>query len=408
MFWTGPALNRVRLFGLFAFGYFISYVLRGVNNGFAPSLARELHLSAVDLGALTSLYFLGFAAAQIPDGLLLDRYGPRRVNAALLLLGAIGATVFALAPGVGTMMAGRLLIGIGVSATLGSAFTALAQHFSLRQLPLLNGLMMAAGGLGGVAVGAPLSWLLTLADWRVVSVGLAAATALAAVGLWFGAPDAPAAHHRPVGLAESLRGLRQVLGSIFFWRVASFAGVTQGIFYGMQSLWAAAFMRDVSGLSGHQAASLVSLLGIAMMAGNIGFGLLVRRLELHGAALHRFCGAGMALFVLDQALIVLKAPIPAALLWTGYGALGGIGILGFTAMAQYFPSHLIGRANSAFNFVIFLLIFGFQMGVGGVLNQWPVDAGHYPAQAHCVAWAILIGLQIISAAWYFWPDKPQR
>ena len=76
---------RLRVFFLFSAGYFVSYVFRGVNLGFAPYITHDLGLSGADLGLLTSLYFLGFAAAQIPVGMLLDRFGPRRVTAGMLL-----------------------------------------------------------------------------------------------------------------------------------------------------------------------------------------------------------------------------------------------------------------------------------------------------------------------------------
>lgn len=120
---------QVRVLALFALGYFVSYVFRGVNLGFAPFVTHELGLSAADLGLLTSLYFLGFAGAQIPAGVMLDHFGPRRVTAGMLLFAAAGAAVFGAAHGLGTMMIGRLLIGVGVSVCLGAAFKALAQHF---------------------------------------------------------------------------------------------------------------------------------------------------------------------------------------------------------------------------------------------------------------------------------------
>lgn len=397
---------RARVFCLFALGYFISYLLRGLNVGLAPFLTAQLHLSAPDLGALTSVFFLGFAVSQIPVGLVLDRFGPRRVNAALLLLAALGVLMFGLAPNFSVMMIGRLLMGIGVAAALGGAFKALAQHFDMRQLPLLNGLIMAVGGLGGVAVGSPLSWLLGMTDWRSICVGLALLVATAAIGLWLGVGDV--VHSNPAGgLKQQLAGMRQVLGSPVFWKTASFSATTQGVFYGMQSLWAAVFMRDVSGFDAAQTAALVSRLGLAMMAGSVGFGALGRHLdEHHGVSLHAFCGAGMAIFVLVQILIGLQVPLPATLLWVAYGAFGGIGILSYADMTRYFPLHLIGRANATLNLVIFTLIFVAQTGVGAVLGIWPAVGGHYPAQAHLTAWGGLIFLQLLGAVWYFWPNAP--
>ena len=83
----------------FAAGYYLSYLFRTINALIASDLTAELDLSAADLGLLTSVYFLVFAAVQLPLGALLDRYGPRTIQSALLLLASAGALVFALADG---------------------------------------------------------------------------------------------------------------------------------------------------------------------------------------------------------------------------------------------------------------------------------------------------------------------
>jgi len=85
-------MNRwLRVFLPFAAGYFLSYLLRNVNAIIAPELARELAVSAADLGLLTAAYLFAFGAFQLPLGILLDRYGPRRVEAALLVVAGTGA-----------------------------------------------------------------------------------------------------------------------------------------------------------------------------------------------------------------------------------------------------------------------------------------------------------------------------
>lgn len=392
--------KALRIFVLFACGYFVSYVYRGVNIGFAPFMTRDLGLSSADLGLLTSLYFLGFAGAQLPAGVLLDKFGPRRVSSLVLLLAAVGAALFGLAHGVGALMVGRLLIGVGVSVCLGSAFKALAQWFPVARLPLLNGLVMAVGGMGGVVVGTPLNWLLGLTDWRVVSFGLAALTVFMSIALWFGAPEKPGSHAQG-GLSEALQGVRQVLGSAMFWKVTSLSGITQGVFYAMQSLWMAPFMRDVEGVSAAQAASLVSVVGLAMMAGSVVFGAAARSLERRGVSVFAFSGVGMVLFVVVQVLLMLRTPIPPVWLWAAYGIFGGTGILSYAVLAEYFHGTLIGRVNTSLTLVIFLLIFLCQVGVGAVLGAY---AAHSP-EGHFSAWTVLVVLQVVGAVWYFWPQR---
>ena len=117
-------IRLLRVFIPFAFGYFLSYVYRTVNAVIAPDLVADAGLAPAALGLLTSAYFLAFAAFQIPLGVLLDRFGSRRVEAVLLVIAAAGAIVFALAEGVTGLIVGRALIGLGVSACLMAAFKA--------------------------------------------------------------------------------------------------------------------------------------------------------------------------------------------------------------------------------------------------------------------------------------------
>mgnify|MGYP006412548417 CR=1 FL=1 len=87
--------SLIRVFVPFALGYFLSYLYRVVNAVIAPDLISEMGLGASDLGLMTSAYFLTFALFQLPLGMLLDHYGPRKTEAILLLFAATGAFVFA-------------------------------------------------------------------------------------------------------------------------------------------------------------------------------------------------------------------------------------------------------------------------------------------------------------------------
>jgi predicted MFS family arabinose efflux permease len=396
---------RLRVFLLFSAGYFVSYVFRGVNLGFAPYITHDLGLSGADLGLLTSLYFLGFAAAQIPVGMLLDRFGPRRVTAGMLLFAALGIGVFGAAHGLGAMMLGRLLIGVGVSVCMSAAFKALAQILPVAQLPMVNGLVMAVGGLGGVVVGSPLAILLGVTDWRNICFGLVAMTLAVAAAIFLFAPEHRDGVHRKADMLTQFKGTWHILRSSVFWKIASFSVVTQGVFYAMQSLWIRPYLLDVMGLSAQYAALLVSVLGIAMMIGCVGFGVAARSLQKRGVTVYAFCGFGMGLFVLVQVLMLVRAPIPPALLVASYGVFGGTGILSYAVMAEYFPTHMIGRAHSTLTLVLFILIFGLQVGIGAMLSRWPTQGGHYPVAAHLSVWGALIAMQIASAIWYVLPSS---
>src|SRR5437763_8198607 len=117
-FFTAASLPALSVFCPFAAGYFLSFFFRNVNAVIAKDLVAEFALTPADLGFLTSMYLLAFAAFQLPLGVLLDRYGPRRTVAALLCAAAAGAMAFALARDVAMLSIGRAVVGLGVSAGL--------------------------------------------------------------------------------------------------------------------------------------------------------------------------------------------------------------------------------------------------------------------------------------------------
>lgn len=125
----------VRVLAPFAAGYFLSFLFRTVNAVLAPHISRAIHLDAAALGLMTAMYFLAFGAFQLPLGVLLDRYGPRRVEAALLLFAAAGAGTFAVADSAGMLILGRALVGLGVSACMMGAVKANVQWYPPARLP---------------------------------------------------------------------------------------------------------------------------------------------------------------------------------------------------------------------------------------------------------------------------------
>lgn len=183
-----PAL-LVRVFLPFAGGYFLSYLFRVVNAVIAPDLAADVGVDPSQLGLLTAIYLIAFAAFQLPLGILLDRFGPRAVEAALLLFAATGAFIFARSATLTGLIIGRALIGFGVSACLMAAFKSYVIWFPGPVLSRINGLQMAAGGLGVLAAFTPVEFALRFTDWRGVFLGLGVLCVLMAATVFTVVPE---------------------------------------------------------------------------------------------------------------------------------------------------------------------------------------------------------------------------
>jgi len=217
-----------RIYFPLALAYAISYFYRNANAIIEGDLVQELGLGPADLGLLTSVYFISFAAFQLPLGILLDRYGPRRTESILLLFAALGALLFAQAESLSGLIVGRLLIGLGVSACLMAAFKAYVLWFSSERLAMINGLQMVAGGLGALGATIPLQNALSYTDWRGVFTGLAVITVFASICLWVFLPENKRTDEKLPPLKLQLKEMGQVFRSSIFWGIAPLAAISQG------------------------------------------------------------------------------------------------------------------------------------------------------------------------------------
>ena len=207
-----PARLVALVFVPFAAGYFLSYFFRNVNAVIAKDLVREFGLAPSDLGLLTSAYFLAFGLAQLPVGVFLDRYGPRRVVATLLCVTALGAFMFGGAGGFGTLAVGRALIGLGVSACLMGAIKAFTLWFPLSRLATMSGWYIFFGGVGGLAATAPVEAALGTIGWRVMFYGLAAASLAVAALIALCVPEKPLPARARPGASRSAASGRSCRG----------------------------------------------------------------------------------------------------------------------------------------------------------------------------------------------------
>jgi predicted MFS family arabinose efflux permease len=392
--------DLLRIFVPFAIGYFFSYLYRVVNAVIAPNLVADLSLGPADLGLLTSTYFLTFAAFQLPLGVLLDRFGPRKTEACLLIFAALGAFVFARAESASGLIAGRALIGFGVSSCLMAPFTAYAIWFPKERLPLINGVQVAVGGLGALTGTAPVEAALQITDWRGVFTVLAMLTLAVAVAIFFVVPD-----RKPeggsAGLKDQLRGIGRVYSSFVFWRIAPWSVMSNATFLAVQTLWAGPWMRDVAGYDRMGVAKGLLLIAAAMIAGFALLGALAERLSNWGIKPLHVAVLGMSVFMVVQALIILEWAALTIPLWILYGFFGTTAIITYALLTQSFPGNLAGRVNTGLNVMLFVTAFGGQWGIGEVINLWPTSPdGNYSPVGYKAGFGFMLALQVISLLWF--------
>ena len=393
--------KKLRVFIPFALGYFLSYLYRVVNAVLAPDLALELGIGPSELGLLTAVYFITFAAFQLPLGVLLDRFGSRRIESLLLIFAAAGAFVFSNSESVTGLVIGRALIGFGVSACLMAAFKAFVTWFPREQLPLINGIQMASGGFGALTATAPVEAALGITDWRGIFFILSILTLVVAATVFFVVPEKKIEQNGN-SIKEQVQGIIQVFSSMTFWRIAPLTVMSQAAFMAIQGLWSGPWLRDVAGFEREMVAQVLFMIAAAMVVGFILMGFTTERLSRLGIKPIVIAVAGMTAFMITQILVILEVTSWVRTLWILFGIFGTTGIISYAVLSQSFPAHLAGRVNTGINLLVFICAFAAQWGVGAVINLWPgTAAGGYARSSYQAGFGMMLGLEVISLLWFF-------
>lgn len=382
----------------FAAGYLLSYVYRTVNAVVGPRIAGEIGIDVAALGVLTSAYFAGFVLLQIPAGVLLDRYGPRRVQAVLLLVAALGAIVFASAQSLATLTIGRGLIGAGVAACLMSGFKANTLFWPPERLGTANGVLMAFAGVGGAVGTLPVTWLADLAGWRGVFWVLAVCTVALSAMVWLVVPDRRL--EKAESLGDALQGVRRVFTAPAFWAVVPLSAVTQSVFQAYHTLWTAPWLVDVAGFApaAVPGAMLVILLGI--IPGYLLSGFVTDALARRGFDKGTLFALYTASFMLVQGALLLGPSDGAVALWVLYVVLGTGSVIAYVILTPMFARELSGRLNTAINLIVFLVAFVIQATIGHALLLFQDGFGLSRSGAHAAVLGSLLAVQVATWLWF--------
>ncbi len=386
----------------FAAGYYLSYLFRSINALIAGDLAAELGLTAGDLGVLTAIYFLVFAAVQLPFGVLLDRCGPRLIQSALLLVAGVGALVFALADGVVTLMLGRALIGLGVALALMAGLKAIVLWFPPQRLALANGWFIMLGALGALTATGPAEIVVQSLGWRGLFALLAVLSAGAALLILIVVPEG----QRPAATRSYPVNVWTIYQDRRFWKIAPLSAIGIGTSWSLQGLWAAPWLTDAAGLDRPAVVQHLTAMAAALAAAALLLGALADRLRRTGIPTEVILAGTLGLSMAAQLALLFDAPLPSHLLWIIIAAAGAATVLSFAILAQYFPKEASGRSNAALGVLHVGAAFALQSLAGLIIAQWPQTDGHYPAEAHQAAMAVGIGLQLVSLGWFL--TAPRR
>jgi len=395
----------IRVFLAFASGYFMSYGLRSVNAVIAPELIAEFELTNAQLGSLSSAYFLAFASVQVPLGVLLDRFGSRRVDATLLLVAAGGCLLFASARSASMLWIARALIGVGVSAALMASLRAFRFWFVPGRQQQLTAWMLVAGALGSLATTVPVQMALPAIGWRgvfVLAALLLVATSAAIFHLLPADEPIPARHDTE----SSWSVYRQVFSDRYFWRFGVVSLTVQASFVAFQGLWIGPWLRRVLGMEADAAAQALFVFNLVLMLGYLGLGLAVPHFVRRGWSTLRVVATGTSLMLAIELAIALSGGAWAWVLWIALAIAATCHTLSQTHVSLSFPERLTGRAFTAYNLLTMSGMFVAQWLFGVAVDRF---GGEHDPQGFRSAMLLWVAMQAGAlAVLVFWKVQPRR
>jgi sugar phosphate permease len=402
------------IFGIALASFVLSFFHRTAPAAIADELARAFAINSALLGTLAATYFYVYTVLQIPVGVLADTIGPRRLLAAGSVVAGLGSIAFAVAPTWEIAAAGRTLVGVGVSVAFIAILKVSAVWFPAGRFATLNGITMFAGNLGAVIAGAPLAWLVTLASWRSVFLGLAALSLALGIGTWVKVRDRPEdlGFHPvlalpPAGWAKLHwgRALASVLRNPATWPGFFVNAGIAGSYLAFAGLWAVPYLEQTHAMSRVVAAMHTSALLLGVALGAVVVGALSDRLARRRGVMRLYAMLYLASWL--PFLLHARWPLPATLAWFG---LMGLLIPGFTltwAVAKEVnrPEHS-GIATSVANVGIFIGTGILQPLVGAILDRG--RAANDAAGAWDTGIAVLAGSAAFGAAMTFFVRERTR
>lgn len=341
--------------------YSYQYVLRVMPNIMLSEIMEQFNIDAATFGQFSGVYYIGYSLVHLPVGIMLDRYGPRKVMTSCILLSVTGLLPLIFSDHWIYPILGRFVLGIGSSAAILGVFKIIRMTFSEGHFSRMLSLSATIGLMGAIYGGGPVSYLKDILGYHPVVELLAAAGVVLAIVTYWVVPDIKSSSEPPTK-SDILAVLSN---SKVLWACLS-AGLLVGPMEGFVDVWGSAFLKQVYGYEEGVASTLPSLIFIGMCFGAPLLSLIAEKI---GNNLLTITGTGVIMTLSFFSMLIWQLPpMTLSIVFVFVGVCCAYQILALTQISTYVPEKVAGVTTAIANMIIMIFGYVFHSTIGGLID----------------------------------------
>lgn len=341
--------------------YAYQYVLRVMPSVMMTDIIQHFHIDTVIFGQFSGLYYIGYSLMHLPIGIMLDRFGPRKVMTACILLTVLGLLPVIFADNWIYPVLGRVLMGMGSSAAILGAFKIIRMTFKEQQFTRMLSFSVTIGLLGAIYGGGPLAYLYKLVGYKVVVQLFSGFGLLLALLTWCVVPEM-----KTIPSGSVFSNLKEVLSNRRVVFLCLFAGFMVGPLEGFADVWGSGFLKQVYGFDVTVASYIPSMIFFGMCFGAPVLSFIAEKIGNYVAVI---AATGIIMTLGFLVFIFCNLSINTMIItFIIIGICCAYQILAIYQASTYVDDHVVGLTTAVANMIIMSFGYAVHTTIGIVVN----------------------------------------